>query len=200
MVQNRVFRDRSHPFDKYNDLGLYGKFRFTREVIVDNTGEVADLLQLANRRGALSPILQVLLRLRFYATGSFQYVCGELVGVSQSTASKTFTRVTKALLQTVHNWIVFPDQAAADAQKVKFGRLRGFPNVFGCIDGTHIRIHRPADNEFQCVNSKNFHSINVQVSTVSDFRKKKKKKKKKRWSVSLITFFCVEYCVTLTGA
>ena len=46
-VQNRVFRDRSHPFDKYNDLELFRKFRFTREVIVNITGEVADLPQLA---------------------------------------------------------------------------------------------------------------------------------------------------------
>ena len=52
MVQNRVFRDRSHPFGKYNDLELYRKFRFTREVLVDITGEVANLLQLANHRGA----------------------------------------------------------------------------------------------------------------------------------------------------
>ena len=63
--------------------------------------------------------------------------------------------------------LFFQTQAAADTQKLKFGRLRGFPNVFGCIDGTHVRILRPTDNEFQYVNRKNFHSINVQVSTVS---------------------------------
>ena len=179
VVQRRVFRDHSHPFDKYNDIELYRKFRFTRQVIVEITGEIADLLQLANWRGALNPILQVLLTLRFYATGSFQDVCGELVGVSQSTASKTIARVTRALLQRVHNWISFPSQAAADRQKLKFVHLQGFPNVFGCIDGTHVRIQRPADDEFQYVNRKNYHSINVQVSTVSDCRKKKKKKKKR---------------------
>ena len=150
VVQRQVFRDYSHPFDKYNDLELYRKFRFTRQVIVEITGEIADLLQLATRQGALSPILQVLLTLRFHATGSFQDICGELVSVSQTTASRTITRVTGALLQRVHNWISFPSQAAADRQKLKFVHLQGFPNVFECIDGTHVRIQRPAGSGSMC--------------------------------------------------
>ena len=37
------------------------------------------------------------------------------------------------------------------------------PGVFGCIDGTHIRISRPHEWEASYVNRKGYHSINVQV-------------------------------------
>jgi DDE superfamily endonuclease len=39
----------------------------------------------------------------------------------------------------------------------------GLPNVLGCIDGTHIAIKSPSQNEDAYVNRKGFHSINVQA-------------------------------------
>ena len=33
--------------------------------------------------------------------------------------------------------------------------------MIGCIDGTHVRIQAPKDDEKSYVNRKNFHSINV---------------------------------------
>ena len=48
------------------------------------------------RKGSLTPVFQVCLALRFYATGSFHSVVGELIGVDQSTACRTITTVTDA--------------------------------------------------------------------------------------------------------
>eukprot|EP00745_Piridium_sociabile_P025590 TRINITY_DN404_c0_g2_i2.p1 TRINITY_DN404_c0_g2~~TRINITY_DN404_c0_g2_i2.p1 ORF type:complete len:158 (+),score=15.89 TRINITY_DN404_c0_g2_i2:794-1267(+) len=63
-------------------------------------------------------------------------------------------------------WIRLPPQVEADRQKVKFFRMRGFPNVVGCVDGTHIRIEDPPSwdgQEQYFVNRKRYHSLNVQV-------------------------------------
>ncbi|XP_041361019.1 putative nuclease HARBI1 [Gigantopelta aegis] len=46
--------------------------------------------------------------------------------------------------------------------------MRRFPSVIGCIDGTHIRIQAPAQEEHEFINRKNFHSINVQVICDAD--------------------------------
>ena len=36
-----------------------------------------------------------------------------------------------------------------------------FSGVIGCVDGTHIRLQRPSQNEADYVNRKGYHSVNV---------------------------------------
>lgn len=163
--RNRIFRDRLHPLDKYDDIELYSKFRFRRQDILELTDEVREDLELPNRKGALPPVLQVLLTLRYYACGSIQNVCGELIGVHQTTSCRTIRRVTEAFLARVSQWIRLPTQEEAEKSKAKFYSSYGLPGVFGCIDSTHIRIQSPGveGNEHEFFNKKKFHSINVQV-------------------------------------
>lgn len=162
--RNRVFRDRNHPLELYDDAEIVRKFRFDRQSILELTDSVSDRLQYPlQRRGALTPVLQVLLTLRFYATGTFQEVVGELIGVDQSTASRTVHRVTAAFLPQLPHWISLPSRAEAGRMKQKFYAMQQFPNVVGCVDGTHVRIQAPQEVEHEYVNRKNFHSINVQV-------------------------------------
>ena len=105
-----------------------------------------------------------MLTLRFYATGAFQSTIADLFGVDQVTVSRTIPRVTRALMRQMPTSICLPTQQEADGQKQQFFAMAGFPNVIGCVDGTHIRILAPSVNEHEYVNRKNFHSINVQVS------------------------------------
>ena len=77
--RNRIFRDRTNPSDKFNDLELFWKFRFQQADILQRTDELMEELEHPNRKGALPPVLQVLLTLRFYASGSFQHICAELI-------------------------------------------------------------------------------------------------------------------------
>ena len=46
----------------------------------------------------------------------------------------------------------------------EFVEVAGMPGVMGCIDGTHIRILAPHQQEWAYVNRKGYHSINVQVN------------------------------------
>ena len=50
-----------------------------------------------------------------------------------------------------------------------FNELAGMPCTIGAIDGTHVRITAPKDEEWTYVNRKGEHSINVQVSQYSTF-------------------------------
>ncbi|KAK7095808.1 putative nuclease HARBI1 [Littorina saxatilis] len=159
--RHRVFRDRTHPLEVLDNREVFTRFRFPRHFILELTDEICDDIEFPNRRqGAL------LLTLRFYATGTLQNVIGDLFGVTQSTASRTISRVTDALLAHVGEWIVMPNQEKADRNKVDFFDMQGFPNVIGCVDGTQIRIQAPFYQEHEFVNRKNFHSINVQVSWI----------------------------------
>ena len=93
-----MFRDRTHPLEEYNDDLVYKTFRFHWQFIFELAEEVTQDVEFSwPRKGTLTPVLQVCLALRFYATGSFQSVVGELIGVDQSTACRTITRVADAL-------------------------------------------------------------------------------------------------------
>ena len=90
--------------------------------------------------------------LRFYATGCFQNLVGEMIGVDKSTASRAIHRVTNAMVALMPRLVYMPTQQEADRQKVKFMRIAGHPNIIGCIDGTHVRIQAPSTNEHEYVN------------------------------------------------
>ena len=165
--RERVFGDRTHPLEEYNDDLVDKKFRFHRQFISELAEEVSQDIQFSlPRKGSLTLVLQMCLALRFYAAGSFhwfQSVVGELIGVDQSTACRTITTVTDALMLRVRDWIKMPTQAEANRQKQKFYAMRATPGVIGCIDGTHIRMQGPNQQDHEFVNRKNYRSINVQV-------------------------------------
>ena len=57
--------------------------------IITITESVSEDLELSKRKGSLTPLLQALIALRFYASGTFQDTVGETIGVDQSTVSRT---------------------------------------------------------------------------------------------------------------
>ncbi|XP_025111928.1 putative nuclease HARBI1 [Pomacea canaliculata] len=166
--RNRVFRDRTHPFEVFDDMELYRKFCFRRAHILALTDEVADDIAVTNRQGALTPLLQVLVTLRYFASSSFQDVCGELIGVNQSTVSRTVSRVADAWFRRASSETALPSQVRADVTKRHVHERYGFPNVIGFIDGTLIRIQAPTEQEHEFVSRKGYHAINVQMICDAD--------------------------------
>ena len=128
-------------------------------------------LEFGNRRrDTLSAEMQVLVALRFYASGSFQNVLGDTVNVRKSTVSRMVHRVSAALCRHSREFIHFPNQDEANRQKRKFLEKSNFPNVIGCIDGMQIKIQAPTKNEHEFVNSRGKHSINVEIVCDFDLR------------------------------
>lgn len=70
-----------------------------------------------------------------------------------------------AIYDLAPHFIRWPTAEEANEVHAGFARNRGFPQVLGAIDGTHIRIAAPAENHEAYINRKGFHSIQLQVRT-----------------------------------
>ena len=102
--------------------------------------------------------------MRFLATGSFLQVVGDAIaGADKSTVSRIVRRVTLAIARKLDDFVKFP-QSRQEKDKIKQGfyDLAGFPCVIGCVDGSHVRIIAPSENECNFVNRKGYHSMNIQ--------------------------------------
>ena len=54
--RSRIFRDRTNPLHKFNDLELFWQFRFRRADVLQMTNELKEELEHLNRKGALPPV------------------------------------------------------------------------------------------------------------------------------------------------
>ena len=166
--KGRVFRDRSNPLEKYNDLELYSKFSLDRYAIMELTDLLSDTLEAPTLRNhPIPPLLQVCTALRFYATGTFQDVCADLSDIPQPSVSRIVHRVSDAMVQILLPQVVkFPTNNDAPRVQHDFFKMARFPGVVGIVDGTHVKIQAPTEHEDVLVCRKMYNSINVQV--VSD--------------------------------
>ncbi|XP_062384609.1 putative nuclease HARBI1 [Sardina pilchardus] len=141
---------RRHFFllDIYSDAAIIGKYRLlgaTIRQLIDNLGP--QLQRPTGRTFALSPTVQVLTALRFYATGSFMEVVGDSLGLSKASVSRAVAAVTPLLLQHVQS-ISFPTTADEILQANQaFHAVAELPRVIGAIDGTLIQIASPSQDE-----------------------------------------------------
>lgn len=167
--RERVFRDPLNPLE-VSDAHLLRYYRFPRADIMWLCDELQeDIGRVTRRSHAIPTHTQVLVALRFYASGSFQSVLGDSVGLSQSSVSRIVEKVSHSLFTKARREIRMPRGAEELAQtKQKFYEEATFPNVIGAIDCTHIPIKAPYVDEYAYVNRKNYHSLNIQVVANSD--------------------------------
>lgn len=164
--RERVFRDRTNPFDVYSDDELYQRFRFPRNIILTIVDLVSDdLAHPTVRNMSLPPLLQVLIGLRYYASGSYLRVIGDTFCVDISTVSRCVDNITNSLLRHMDEYIHMPANAEETlSSKTAFYDIAGFPGIIGLIDGTQIRIQRPSGvNDQPYINRKGYPAINAQA-------------------------------------
>ena len=89
LARQRVFRDLNDSLDCYDDLELVLRFRFSKASISQITELIANYLNFIERSYAASPHLQVCVALQFFASATFQIICGNGINVSQASASAT---------------------------------------------------------------------------------------------------------------
>lgn len=118
------------------------------------------------RHIAIPPILKLAATLRFLSEGSYQHGVGMdfQIAMAQPTVSKVLKQVLPALAKHCNKWInlKMSEEEKQEAKKYFFNKS-GFPGVVGCIDGTHIQIIRPSQDEHIYFNRKHTHSINAMM-------------------------------------
>lgn len=92
----------------------------------------------------MAPVNQLLITLRFYATGSHLLAVGDMHGVHVSTVSRIIKRVSTALIRLRNRYINMPStDAEIQTSQGEFYSLANFPNVIGTLDCTHVKIQSP---------------------------------------------------------
>lgn len=168
--RQRVFRDRTNPLDVYNDAEFRERFRFRREDVLNLCEDIGDAIDVSMRQGSLPVSMQILIALRYFACGSFQIVIGDLFGVHRSTVSRVVDRVSRVVSGQLNNYVRMPSAVEATENAQRFYQMANFPNVFGCIDCTHVPILTPTVNEAEYVDRRGDHSLNCQLLCGPDLR------------------------------
>ncbi|CAG2243342.1 HARBI1 [Mytilus edulis] len=88
-------------------------------------------------------------------------LCTGIIGLHKGTVSRIVSDVLTSLCNKRNQFIKWPRNV--EETRGDFYRLSGFPNVLGAIDGTHVRIQAPSEDEASFVNRKGVHSVNVQA-------------------------------------
>uniref|UniRef100_A0A8C1P3K6 DDE Tnp4 domain-containing protein n=1 Tax=Cyprinus carpio TaxID=7962 RepID=A0A8C1P3K6_CYPCA len=93
-----------------------------------------------------------LIALRFYACGTFYQVIGDNMGVRKATVSNVVKAMSVALGSLINQFT-----------KHQFFQMGNMPSTIGAIDCTHVHIQAPCEREWEYVNRKGRHSINIQL-------------------------------------
>ena len=173
---NRVYRghqlfDRRNLFRLFTNQEFKQRFRLSKRKasVLIQYFEPRLKAQRTGRR-YISPALQVLIALRYYATGSHQRIVAECLGVSQPTVCRVIQRVSRLIARLKPKFIFMPVQREHGFIKREFQQMGDFPSVLGCIDCTHIPIKKPSENAANFYCRKGFYSLNVQLVTDSRLR------------------------------
>lgn len=162
--KNRIFRDRLNPLDEFDDADFMRRYRMTRDCAMEVIDMIrGDIEHDTHRSHALSAEQQTFAALRYFATGSFQQVTADTLGISQASVSRSVKRVSVALASRAGQVIKFPtDVNSVQRMKEGFMDKFQFPNVLGCVDGSLIPIKAPSHREDMYVCRKGYHALNVQ--------------------------------------
>ncbi|KYN28619.1 Putative nuclease HARBI1, partial [Trachymyrmex cornetzi] len=111
----------------------------------------------------ISPVIQLLVPIRFYATGSYLITVADFCGISGSSAQRIVHRVSPIIAALNNEFIKLPMSAEQIRQNQKeFFQTAKFINVIGCMDCTHVRVESCGGrgNELHR-NRKGYFSLNI---------------------------------------
>uniref|UniRef100_A0AAR2JM05 DDE Tnp4 domain-containing protein n=1 Tax=Pygocentrus nattereri TaxID=42514 RepID=A0AAR2JM05_PYGNA len=139
--RERVIRPRLDMLS-FPEEFLLERCRFSSQSILHLNNILKPHVSNTTHRGSALTSLQTLcIALRFFANGSFLYSVGDAEHTGKATVCRSVRKVCLALKQLLYSFVVFPGQKPLMNIKEEFHRIAG------CMDGTHIPIKAPAENE-----------------------------------------------------
>ena len=169
----RTYRHRpSQLLDTFSEEEIRDRYRFRRdsiEFICDIVDE--DLRRPTRRNHALSVETQVLASLSFLASGCFYQVDADILGIDKSSVCRVVLDFCNSIVSNKERFVKFPfTDEEKNGNKLKFFHIEGFPSCILSIDGFHVRICTPFEDENSFVCRKGYHSINCQTMSDADMK------------------------------
>lgn len=92
----------------------------------------------------MQPEQQLLMALRFFASGSMQLVVADVINMSQPAVSVILPQVCDAINAHLREHVRMPN-SSGECREIcsSFKDIANFPNVIGAIDCTHVKIQSP---------------------------------------------------------
>ena len=162
---NAFNRQHFSPLTTLSERALLEKYRLSRAEIQRLLEVVAPHIRRPTRRNfALSPEVQLLAALRFYACGNFLETVGDGIALSKASVSRCVAAVTPILLRHAREHIKFPNtrEEIRDTHR-GFYEMAGIPRVIGAVDGTLIPLLNPSLVDPCWVCRKHYTALNIQV-------------------------------------
>ncbi|XP_066600070.1 putative nuclease HARBI1 [Prorops nasuta] len=162
----RIIQQRMNWFKLYDDTNFRRRFHLSKDNFIMILQKIEQrLIHGTDRNYAIPPVIQLLVVLRFYATGSFFLSVADYCGISETSAQLFVHKVSEAIASLSTEFIKFPSNSD-EISKIQQGNfnISGFIRVIGAIDCFHVRIKSfGGENSELFRNRKGYFSINVQA-------------------------------------
>ncbi|XP_066593366.1 putative nuclease HARBI1 [Prorops nasuta] len=163
-ARNRMILRRCNYFELLNDRQFQSRFRLTKLQFEEILQKIEPILRQRQRKDEIAPVIQLLVAIRFYATGCFLQVAADFCGISSKSAQLIVHRISPAIADLFNQYISLPktDEELMRTTKDNF-LIAGMIRVIGAIDCVHVRIRSYGGEDAELWrNRKGFFSLNVQ--------------------------------------
>ncbi|XP_030749561.1 putative nuclease HARBI1 [Sitophilus oryzae] len=162
-VHKRCICDAENPIEFYEDQAFCYRYRFSKTFVLN---VLLPLVANSLDSEPVSPLIQLLTSLRYYATGDFQLVNGDLRGISRESVSLIIKNVSEGIARHLRDYIQHPKYLEQKQRNVRlFQAIAGFPGVAACVDCMHIKIANIGDHkEYVFTNRRGIFSLNIQIA------------------------------------
>lgn len=151
----------------YSDGSFRSHFRLSRRSAEILVGLLARCPEVPSQhlRGRPPVSVEKQLLITLWVLGNPEVIrsVSDRFNVTKSSVFRIVRRICRAIVNNLAaQFICWPKGDRVKKVMEQFQRKQGLPHCIGVIDGTHIPIKAPYDNQEQYVNRKKFHSLQLQ--------------------------------------